>query len=398
MSDVDRSLRETLSSGASRILNVAAITREIEETARAAGEKPPEQLLFGHRGLNRVVFIKRPKDTAPPPASTPLTTSAEILENGEVRTITLNSQARVEKGDIATIVYVPFDNDAIAAGGQSFDLSGRGRSSALLELTGFDARADSDAVRRDLGLLELLEELPSLDPFLLKDRVAAGGMDVPEAYFDISEAEFLDIKKYILTKFRPITQRVVDPASANAEQVIEQFIMKLWEARDLDYLRPITKAFRIDPAQAAEIYYSWKGVTYYEYQYKRSQRTMLGFAEWLHTSAVPSHYVKAAVKAELEQSVREVAATFARHLKNSSDILRVYNQSYEELFVRGGDSRPFIDFLRDSSSLFWDIAASISALNHGVAVWRQRTRHAGDGKLTADELRPLLDILDRVVV
>ena len=191
---------------------------------------------------------------------------------------------------------------------------------------------------------------------------------------------------------------MVDPAGRNAAQVTEQFILKLWDAKDLTYLRPITEVFRIDPSQAGEIYYSWKGVTYYEFQYKRGQRTMLGFAEWLHTRAVPSHYVKPGLREELDVAARAVAAAFARHPRNVSEILRTYNQSYEDLFVRGGDARPFIWFLRESGSLFWDVSASISAMNHGVAVWRQRTRHAEDGKLTADELKPLLDILGRVIV
>lgn len=397
MAEVDRQLRETLSSGASRILNVAEITRGLEQTAREAGTPPPGQLLFKHRSLNRTVFIKRPKEFAPPPSS-PLVSTAEIIDNGQLRTITLDSHTRVEKGDIATVVYVPYDPEHVEEGGVSFELAGRNRFQALFDATGFDARSDSDSVRRDLRILELIEDLPSLDPFLLKDRVALEDMAVPEAYFSISDAEFEDIKQFILGKFRPVTERVVDPGSPNAVQHTEQFIMKLWEARDLDYLEPITKAFRLDPAQAGEIYYSWKGVTYYEYQYKRGQRALLGFADWLHSRAVPADFAKPAAREAMAEQARDVATAFARHLRNSSEILRTYNQSYEDLFVHGGDARPFIGFLRDSSTLFWDIAASISALNHGISVWQQRTRHAEDGRLNTEALQPLLEILGRVIV
>jgi hypothetical protein len=397
MTDVDRSLRETLSSGASRILNVASVTRQLEDEAKAAGTAAPDQLMFGHRSLNRVIFIKRPKEFAPPPSS-PLVTSAEIIDNGEIRRLIVENHPRVEKGDIATVVYVPYDNENIEDGGASFELGGRGRIQALYDATGFDARSDSDSVRRDLKLLDLIDDLPSLDPFLLKDRVALDGLAVPDAYFTISDEEFAEIKRYILGKFRPITERVVDPASPNAAEISDNFIMKLWEARDLEYLQPITKAFRVDPDQAGEIYYAWKGITYYEYHYKRSQKQLLGFADWLHSRAVPSDYVKADQREALAEAARDIANAFARHLRNSSEILRVYNQGYEGLFVRAGDARPFIEFLRDSSTLFWDIAASISALNHGVSVWSQRTRKATDGRLTAEELRPTLDILGRVIV
>ncbi|WP_156907431.1 hypothetical protein [Thalassobaculum salexigens] len=388
-------LRETLASGASRIFNVAAITHKLETDAGGAAD----QYLFGHRGLNDSVFIKRPKDAAAP-VRTGTSGTAEILENGQLRTITFDMTARVEKGDIATFLYIPFDIEAIAGGGNSLDLSvARGRTEALYNLTGFRWEDEGRAIARDRRLIELIEELPSLDPFLLRDRLETDGIKAPEAYFEISDSEFQEIKKYILNKFEPITTRVVDPTSPKAAEITEQFIMKLWEGKDLDYLAPITQVFRINPEQAGEIYYSWKGVTYYEFQYKRGQRTLLGFADWLHTKgAVPSHYVKSEIRQELEEKVRQVTTAFARHLKNSSEILRIYNQAYEDLFVRGGDARPFIEFLKDSSTLFWDIAASISAMNHGVAVWRQHTAKSRDGKLAADDLTKLLSLLDRVIV
>lgn len=105
--------------------------------------------------------------------------------------------------------------------------------------------------------------------------------------------------------------------------------------------------------------------------------------------------MKADTRAEFEQMSRDIAGAFARHLKNASEILKIYNDSYENLFVRGGDPRPFIDFLKQSSTMFWDISASISAINHGVSVWQQRTKET---RLTADELNALLRILERVIV
>src|SRR3546814_3590612 len=53
MTDFDRSMRGTLGSGASRILNVAQTTRRLEVAADAAGGGPPGRLLFGHREIGR---------------------------------------------------------------------------------------------------------------------------------------------------------------------------------------------------------------------------------------------------------------------------------------------------------------------------------------------------------
>jgi len=396
MTDVDQSLRETLNSGASRILNAIEKTARVEAVAEAAGQEPNR--LFVHRTLNNAIFIKRPKD-APSSASAMLAPrEAEVLEEGELRTITFDPSTRIEKGDIATTCYIPYDLENAVGGGNSFDLDGKGRVDVMIDLLGFDPREEDDRVKRDVALLDTLNTLPSLDPFLLKERVLSLGQPVDDGYFDITEEEFQEIKGYILKKFRPITERVIDPNTADFEQTTEQFIMKLWDGRDLNYLRPITSVFRLPTAEAAEIYYSWKGITYYEYQYKRGQKPLLDFAAWLHGKSVPSHYVKAETRAEFEATSRNIASAFARHLKNASEILKIYNDGYEGLFVHGGDPRPFIDFLKQSSTLFWDISASISAINHGVSVWKQRTAKAEDGRLPADELKKTLAILDRVIV
>ena len=48
--------------------------------------------------------------------------------------------------------------------------------------------------------------------------------------------------------------------------------------------------------------------------------------------------------------------------------------------------------------MFWDISASISAINHGVSVWKQRTKRSKGEKLPAEDLQKLLYILERVIV
>src|SRR3546814_1799393 len=103
MTDFDRSMRGTLGSGASRILNVAQTTRRLEVAADAAGGGPPGRLLFGHRGLNRAVFIKRPRAIAPPPSS-PLSASVEILDGGALRTVALDSPRQIGREHASTPV------------------------------------------------------------------------------------------------------------------------------------------------------------------------------------------------------------------------------------------------------------------------------------------------------
>ena len=381
---IDRTFRETFNSGATRILNAAGITKAMMEKAAEEGGDP--RFLFGSRGLNRVVFIKKPKDRSD---------AADYYEEA-VRAKKQNSK-ETPQSQIVTMIYSPFDFEDIPGGGTSFEMGSSHQDVMLQEAVGFNPKGGADTVERDLKVLGMLEALPSLDPFLLKDKMLGEGIEVDETYFDISEDEFLAIKNYILKKFEPITRKVVGSDTEQARKLSEEFIMKLWEGRDLSYLAPITQVFNLDPTHASDIYYAWKGLSYYEFNYKKDLATLLTFADWLQNKSLPAHYVPPEEAVEFQQLSRQVAVKFARHLEQSSKILRNYNDAYEELFVREGDSKQFVSILQRSSDLFWKTSASISALNHAVAVWSQQTVKKNREKLNADELRPLLMTLDQVI-
>lgn len=381
---IDRTFRETFNSGATRILNAAGITKTMIEKAAEDGGEP--QFLFGSRGLNRVVFIKKPKDRSD---------AADFYE--EAMRAKKQKAAETPQSQIVTMVYSPFDFDDIPGGGTSFELGSSQQDMMLQEAVGFNPKGGADTVERDLKILGVLEELPSLDPFLLKDKMIGEGLEVDETYFDISEEEFLAIKNYILKKFEPITRKVIGSNTEQARKHSEEFIMKLWEGQDLSYLAPITQVFNLDPSHASDIYYAWKGLSYYEFNYKKDLTTLLTFADWLQNKSQPAHYVPPEEAVELQTLSRQVAVKFARHLEQSSKILRSYNDAYEELFVREGDSKQFVSILQRSSDLFWKTSASISALNHAVAVWSQQTVKKDREKLNADELRPLLTTLEKVI-
>ena len=155
---IDRTFRETFNSGATRILNAAGITKAMMEKAAEEGGDP--RFLFGSRGLNRVVFIKKPKDRSD---------AADYYEEA-VRAKKQNSK-ETPQSQIVTMIYSPFDFEDIPGGGTSFEMGSSHQDVMLQEAVGFNPKGGADTVERDLKVLGMLEALPSLDPFLLKDKM-----------------------------------------------------------------------------------------------------------------------------------------------------------------------------------------------------------------------------------
>jgi len=48
---------------------------------------------------------------------------------------------------------------------------------------------DEEALKRDLGVMRLIDDLPSLDPFLLREHLRCSDVHADACYFAISETD-----------------------------------------------------------------------------------------------------------------------------------------------------------------------------------------------------------------
>src|SRR5437868_2558764 len=139
---MDQALQLTLSSGSSRVLDCAA------SMARAQKLDPAAPLPFQLRVFNECVLIK---DTPP------LGTTFAGAKLGAVR-------------PVCTKVFLPFDAREPQAGGRTTIFGTNAFRTALGELLDFKDKARMDAFIADSRILALYDKLPTLAPFLLRDR------------------------------------------------------------------------------------------------------------------------------------------------------------------------------------------------------------------------------------
>src|SRR5689334_25044136 len=104
----------------------------------------------------------------------------------------------------------------------------------------------------DLGVLEVLDGLPSLEPFLMKDVFQRAKIEVNEAYFEISPELWTEIETFVLQRFEPLVTAAFPDAMASDEKA-RRLAEKIWEASDVAELTPLIEAFRLPPEQALDI-------------------------------------------------------------------------------------------------------------------------------------------------
>mgnify|MGYP006969352913 FL=1 len=367
MSIQDRYLYPIFDAGSSRVFNICARTARLTRESRDNGGTEPTALLFHTRDLNRCVLVK------------------------EARTDRGATHHAFRK-PVGTKIFLPYTPERIYDGGKSAFFDDPRIEQILLDHTGIDVNSANDKIKADLGLVRLLDEIPSLDPFLVKDKLRIEGVKTNEDYFEISETEWLAIQTFVSNKLKPIVDFAFKDSDAMQRGRTLTFVNKLWDTKDIQSLMPIVKAFNLPADEASGIFAAWKGIMYYDYEYARCQALWHSYNDWLETGALPLDFVDPERKELLLDLQSHVIESFESSWNELKDVFAAYEEAYKTLFVERKDPAPFIAFMSDAVRSYWILGTRMSAINHCVSVWDTLTAHSFKRRLKFDQLFSLLDL------
>src|SRR5206468_12170637 len=92
----------------------------------------------------------------------------------------------------ATKLIVPFERSDLGLGGRSLFVGERGWMESLQSLAGV-----THDLGRDAGVLAALDELPSLDPFLLREHLKRRGFEISDTHFEISPGDMDKMQQFV---------------------------------------------------------------------------------------------------------------------------------------------------------------------------------------------------------
>lgn len=229
---MDRSqLRNMIDSGRAIALDCYAI-------GQAIPPDDPVGLLFESDIMNKSVLMKRYEPTLP-------TARQPVI--------------------VTTPVYFPYDFNNPYDGGESLLFNDIGFHSNLSYKIGMgNVSADlQERIDADMNVLRMIDSMHSLDPFLFRSKAEQCEADegIHEAYFAISPREWEKIRQPIRDKIsKLVTKALSDMGNGDdrlaREQYVERFLMKIWEAKDIEGIEPFIKAMQIEPERAPEIFFA----------------------------------------------------------------------------------------------------------------------------------------------
>jgi len=345
-----RALERTAST--SRVLNLAALA-----VKHADNPEHQAQPLFLAPALNAAVILKH------------------RLRANEIQTVATRHRT-------ATKLIVPFERSDLSLGGRSLFVGDRGWMESLQELAG-----TSYDLGRDAGVLEALDELPSLDPFLLREHMKRRGFEVAETHFEISLGDLELMTQFVggeISRLIELAYKGRSASEANTGRLVEALL----STRNDERLDPLRITLRLEGESYREGIFAWKGFLYYKWMlnslWPRLRQVLLelGTVKTTGPRDVELEGLVRALKARLHDSIE-------RQVKAVSDYLRVYDGVFEEL-TRDGNATAFRDFLLRSPEMLMALGEGTGVVSHIASFWRFRFPK---GKPLEAPVAELLDIL-----
>lgn len=279
---------------------------------------------------------------------------------------------------VVTKVVIPIDPTDLKVGGRYVFVDQANFQKVVRDVFG------TSMPDHDVETLRLIDGLPSLDPFLLREQLSRHGRTPDPVYFDLNEADRNRMFAFAQAEIAPL----VAASMGNNDQTADRsavLVGKILSNADGEEMEPLRLTLRLAPEDYAEGVFCWKGFLYYKWSLA-SVMGDIGPVVGEISRVRPVGPATLEIKAELTQCRESLVALIKRTLGDAADTLKIYDDAYGNLT---GNGRPtaFREFLLDAPLLFTRLGEQVAALRHIVSFWRYRMR---GGPICADEL---LDIL-----
>jgi len=349
----DRAVRslEFLEKSAStaRVLNLLQIHNVHGHTAAWF-----EQPLFQTLGLNQALLIKH------------------RLRRNE--TDLFRGQRRV-----ATKIVVPIDSRDLRAGGRFVFFDQINCTPILKEVFGITAD------HPDFRTLQLIDQLPSLDPFLLREQLSRAGIDPAPCYFAISGADMQKMLSFVQREIEPLVQLSLGGAKASTGS-IARMAAKILSNAPGDRMEGLGEVLRLNPEQYEEGIFCWKGFLYFKWTLSSMGKDVASVMSKV-SSIKPLGPMDSEAREYLVRGREVVREQIKRARAETHQTMQIYDEAYAGL-TQKGDPLIFRDFLLKAPGLFARLGEQLGAIQHVISFWNFRF----GPKSAAPSVSELIDI------
>ncbi|HEY7978406.1 MAG TPA: hypothetical protein VID67_09450 [Rhizomicrobium sp.] len=282
---------------------------------------------------------------------------------------------------VATKIIVPFDEHELRLGGRSFFVDQTGYFETLQQIGNY---RDDHAAARDEEVLRLIDSVPSLDPFLLREHLRINGFDVADAYFEISLGDRKRMYEYVAKNISSLIHLATRNTANSYGFSTQKLVSALLSTEVDEKLEPLRLTLGLDGRDFREGVFSWRGFLYYKW-------SMTDFLPKIRSvlrevRVIRPGNVKTPEQGQyLTESKRRIADAVQQAGRDVSNVLKTYDAAYGQL-VESGNPLAFRSFLLDAPRMFLELGEKTGALSHMASFWQYRFPKGQSPRVDAEEL------------
>jgi hypothetical protein len=282
----------------------------------------------------------------------------------------------------ATKLIIPFERSDLGLGGRSVFVQERAWLDAFEEL-----RGEAPDLQRDVAVLEAIDEMPSLDPFLLREHLRRRGFDISPSHFEISAPDLARMQRFVgseIAKLIELAYRDADTNEGNTSRLVEALLSSRTDER----LEPLRLTLRLEKENYKEGIFAWKGFLYYKWVLNSLWGNLRDvFSELGRVKVIGP--VDSETASELEALKQRLRQKMERQVKSVMNQLGVYDEVFSQLTVEG-NALAFRDFLLKSPEMFLLLGEGCGLVSHIATYWRYQFPR---GRPLSANIIQLMDVL-----
>jgi hypothetical protein len=286
---------------------------------------------------------------------------------------------------VTTKIILPIDPDDLSLGGASFMLSERMAGRILEDKLGLKRKSEEPRVVRDLKLLEILDSLATLDPFIVRERFAVDGYKLPEAFSAFQLQGDGQLNHYMKAQLLPLVRLALGGARnvAADEQAIERLAEEMFTIGHGDKVDLLRQALKISSDQWPAALYTWKAALFYEYRVRNFEPRFRRFMESVQKVKIYGFSIQA--PAEIVLPMRfELISRAIRTKSKLDNLLATFNQAYRKDLIGDGTPEAFRDYLISLQDKLYDFGVVNGVLEQIVGYWEYWFLSRGVASVPAD--------------
>jgi hypothetical protein len=238
-----------------------------------------------------------------------------------------------------------------------------------------------DNIDRDLRVLDILNALPSLDPFLLREHLRANGINCADCYIGISPADQERMYTYVAEEIRKLISLATggNVGTASTSKLVSALLSNQVDEK----LEPLKLTLSMNAEEFREGVFSWRGFLYYKWSMEQLWPEIMGVLKAIR-GTLPRNAIDNDQKKFFDLTQREIITKVRGATASVEDMLAIYDQAYDDL-VRNQNPKGFRDFLLNAPHYFLKLGENMGAIAH-ILSWRFRFPQKFRAGIEAEEL------------